>query len=119
MDVVDTALAVFHTQEPNTPWKDLVRGLYVNAGQSIARTVCTREFPTPATSALVYSYEHDRVISSVSTMALLGWPLNVLSKADFSDSDFRALSGNGFSLPISALLMVIFTTNPFSPWQAS
>ena len=93
-----------------------MKGLYANVGMSVARMPFTRSVPTPTTSVVAYSYELDRVISARGMMRLLGWPDNLLEQSG-AETEFRFLSGNGFSVPIAAMLTSILYSNPSAPWR--
>ena len=117
MDCVDVCFAAMQKKYPELSIEQLIKGMFCNTSQSVARLPVSRTaFPTPCTSSVVYSYEHDTLVSGRATMKLLGWPDSALPR-DVSETLYKALSGDGFSAPISSMLMTVFFANPWAPWR--
>ena len=116
MDCVDVCFAAMQQKYPELSIEQLIKGMFCNTSQSVARLPVSRSFPTPCTSSVVYSYEHDTLVSGRATMKLLGWPDSALPR-DVSETLYKGLSGDGFSAPISSMLMTVFFANPWAPWH--
>ena len=68
-------------------------------------------------NSFLYSYETDSVLSGAAQLEVMGWPRRLLPSASvISDSEYRDLSGECYSVPIAAVLNMCFYCNPWGPW---
>ena len=69
-NVIEVGFSHHIKKHPRMSVQENMKGLYANVGMSVARMPFTRSVPTPTTSVVAYSYEHDRVISALGMMRL-------------------------------------------------
>ena len=115
MDVLDLGYARMRERNPTTPVAQLVSGLWANPAAQNDRFPVSYSAPTPSTNTTMYSYEHDRGVSPVGVLQLLGWPA-ALIPSSFSDRELRKLAGNSYSAPLVAMLTAVLIANPSAPW---
>jgi len=117
VDVLDTSFSSIRSKCPDRVLHELLKNLWANPSQSVARLPISYGAPTPATSTIMYSFEKDRCVSPSGWMHLLGWPRS-LTPSLFSESEYAQIAGNGFSAPVAAMISVAMYSNPFAPWWA-
>ena len=121
MDLLDTTFSYMRAKSPTdqVPLKEFVRNLWCNTSQSVARLPISRAFPVLTTTAVVYSFEFDTIISGRSMMKLLGWPEEALPSqgSSLTDNEYRKLAGNGFSAVLSGMILTVLYANPWAPWR--
>ena len=66
-------------------------------------------------STVEYSFQLDKILSGFGQMRIMGHPAN-LDRSLFSNADFMELAGEGFSIPIAAMLIHAYWENPHAPW---
>ena len=116
LDVVDTSFCYFRSRNGSLPADQLVQNLWINVGQNVERLPVSKGLPTPATSTLYFSCEKDRLLSGAAHMQLLGWPVALCPREVFTESEYRTLAGNGFSIPIAMVLSTVMYCNALAPW---
>ena len=95
----------------------LMRDSFCNVSQSVLRfPVSHGEAPCFTTSSFLYSFEHDQIMSGASHLRGMGHPRSSMPLARFSDATCRQLSGESFSVPISAVIQTSLSLNPFGSW---
>ena len=115
-DVLNVCFSVWRARHPTLDHRSLIANLWCNVGQSVSRLPISQGLNTGATSALMYSFEKDRLLSGAACMQLLGWPVGLLPRDSFTDRQYRQLAGNGFSLPVACAFTVVLYSNPWAPW---
>ena len=96
---------------------DIARGAYANLSQCVSRlAVARRTVPCFGQNALVYSYEHDAVLSGACQLQSIGWPGTYMPSQEFTDHELRTLSGDFFSVPICCAVQTCLIFNPFAEW---
>lgn len=117
LETIDVCFAYMRSKDPQASFRQVATSLFCDFSQSINRLPVRQRMPTPTTSATIYSYELDRVVSPWATLRFLGWPCNLLGDSDsFPAAEQRRLSGNAFSVPISGMMSMLLYLNPHAPW---
>ncbi len=102
--------------ETGTPTSDVVRGFMADLSQAVGRKAWSDGPGTARKNSIWYSFEYDCVLSGSCNMRLLGWGERFCES--FSESELRNLAGEGYSLPIAAVLTLLFYCNPHAIWWA-
>ena len=71
---------------------------------------------TMTTSATLYSYEADAVLSGAAMLKAVGWPAGYMPAEAFSETVLRSLAGESFSVPIIAQVSFAIYLCPSAPW---
>eukprot|EP00971_Amphidinium_carterae_P197934 3928275-Amphidinium_carterae.3 len=116
-DVIDVA---YKQAQRDFPGEDVSTDLWCDVTQSCDRGTRYTRGPAPcfSTSSVAYSYNQDCVLSGQGQFRALGWhtipPLEL-----FSNAECRDLSGDSFSVPMSAMATMVCFLNPYAPWWPS
>ena len=92
-DVLDVAFLIARARNPQATTKELVRSLWANPSQCVARTPWGQRPATPTTSALVYSFASDCVLSGEALLRGLGWPRGFAPQEMFTEHQIRGMAG--------------------------
>ncbi len=101
-------------------WADASQNL---RGSSSSSCAASRVFPCVCTSSIIYSYEHDRRVSSHEVACAMGWRTSAHSPTiprSLSEAQLTDLLGNSQALPClgtatAALLVAIGDHVGFTP----
>jgi hypothetical protein len=97
---------------------DLVKGFFVNVSQSVSRRAWGSIMALTQNS-VIYTYEHDMVMSPEMNMRMQGFPSN-LNLDDLTDNQVRSLAGEAFCLPcIGSALYGFFLCSKGLWWTES
>ena len=117
LDHLNVCFAVHKQRNPGVRHEDLIRELFCNPSQCVARLpVHHGRLPTITTSAEIYSYEHDCILSGQAHLRAMGWPTNVGPMCTYSNHECRTLAGEAFSLPCLSTVLYAYYLNPHAPW---
>ena len=101
-------------ESPATSAEDL----WINFSQSVDRTAVSKPLiPCFTSSSTIYSYQFDCVLTGASHMRMMGWPLAKL--AGWDNNALRGLAGDGFGVPVAALVQGVLYRNPYASWWVS
>lgn len=107
------------TMDADTDEKEVPRGLFLDVSQGMMRArLCRDLLNSFGTKSMVYSYEHDIVLSGASHLQLFGWSRDRMSNF-FSDDTLRDLAGESISVPSLAIVLLALWMNPFADWWPS
>ena len=116
LDHLNVCFAVHKQRNPGVRHEDLIRDLFCNPSQCVARLPMQQgRLPTITTSAEIYSYEHDCILSGQAHLRAMGWPSNV-GTCTYSNHECRTLAGEAFSLPCLSAVLYAYYLNPHAPW---
>ena len=118
-DVLDTGFSYIRARHPDWTFQQLVTNLWANPSQSVARVPLSYHAPTPATSTVMYSFQHDRTISPAGWMQLFGWPRSMTPYGLLTEAEYAQIAGNGFSVCIAAVVSTAMYCNPWAPWWST
>ena len=94
----------------------IVDSLFCDASQGVGRhPVSKGQLSCLTQQSLVYSYEHDVLLTGHSHMKTFGWGASYISRR-FSDAELRSLAGEAVSVPIAGLLVSACYLNPYADW---
>ncbi len=116
LDVLDCAWASRRTEFPNKNTKQLAQGFWANVSQAVQRRPWGDMPATLCRGTVLYSFEHDVVLTGFAHLRLLGWPVSTPSRDQFTSSEVRDMAGEGFSVPIAALILHSAFCLPGAPW---
>jgi len=115
-DVLDVGFALRLQASPiDTTTAQLVKDYWADVSSSVSRLPFSHGIQSYRQNSCHYSYEKDVVISGAFHMRTLGWPEQVLPRS-VSDTMYRRMSGEAFSVPICFMLHWIMWCNPWGPW---
>ena len=116
-DLVDCAWAHRRASQPNdTTTAELRKSWWCNISQAVQRKPWSSAPPGACRSTLSYSFEADTVVTGFGQMLLLGWPRNFAPSDAFTSNELYQLAGEGFSVPISAIIAHAMYCNPHAEW---
>ena len=116
LDVLNVMFSIARNQQPSVPTTELIKGMWANISQSVHRKPMTNGFcGSMARSSLMYSFEHDHLLSGRGAMLAMGHAaqsVSILSDSRISPAQWRDLAGEGYSVPILAVISIaLFTAN--------
>ena len=115
-DLLNIAWCFHRASKPaTTSTDDLRTGFWANLSQSVQRKPWAEPPHTCCRSTVEYSFQLDKILSGFGQMRIMGHPAN-LDRSLFSNADFMELAGEGFSIPIAAMLIHAYWENPHAPW---
>lgn len=105
----------------NLPLAELeaaLKGMFLDVSQSLHRKAYTQGGVNRCltTSSLLYSYEHDRIVTPLEMLYFQGYPRTLKIPMSLSPSELKDLAGEGMTLPCLAMVMwSIWTTVDLYP----
>jgi hypothetical protein len=115
-DILDVAFATKRKQQPDATFEMLQASLWANPSQGIQRAPWAHQPPTLCTSAEVYTFAGDAVLSGNAHFLMNGWPQGFCPRDLFQEQELRNMAGEAVSLPCLSLVMFAFYCNPHAPW---
>ena len=116
-DLVNVAWAVRTKEFPEgTPVSVMRQGWWVDVSQDIIREPWTSKMKTFTRETIMYSFEHDFVLSGHDMLLSLGIPRAQAPQKEFSNGELRSMSGEGYPAPLIGALTMLFWLNPWAPW---
>ena len=118
-DIIDQVFWMMRrsTQPHGIPDEELVRDAFIDTSQSVLRSrpsqPCT---PTFTSSSIVYSYQHDVLLTGGSVLQIMGWPQRAFPPSVLTDAECRSLGGDSFSVQFATLIQQCCICNPWGPW---
>ena len=95
-DCIDVCFEHARQKSPLLTGAELVRGLWCNPGQSVARLPYSRRPATFSSSLEQYSYEKDCALSGEAHLNCAGWPYHMCPNEVFSNQSLRTLAADSF-----------------------
>ena len=97
---------------------ELKKGAWCNLSQGVQRLSCGRpEIPTFTQNSLIYSYEHNEVLSGCAHLQLIGYVPEMVPSRVISDSKCYSLAGDSFSVPLCCIMQTACVIQPWAPWH--
>ena len=114
-DVINVGYLLARNQSPQAGPATLTKDYWADISQSVhlkpfMKGLC----PTFTTISLMYSYEHDILLSPHATLQLLGWPARY--GLAVTQHELRRLVGEAASVPEMTQAMYAFYLNPWAKW---
>ncbi len=82
--------------------EEAAKGLWCDVSSNPARKHWRQgPLPTLCTSTQIYSYEHERALTSVEGLRMVGWPSAIM--LEVSPANLRSLLGESMALPSHAV----------------
>ncbi len=108
------------TLDPKTRSSVLASGFYVDTSQCVSRKRWSTFIKTLCQGTTFYDVHQQRYLTGMEHLALMGWPLELLSKFEgLSEHRIRSVAGEGmFAASIAAVLLAVIL-NPHGRWWAS
>lgn len=120
LDLLDIGfLLARHSHDGSASRDDIARGLWADISQGCnLKPFQEGRMGTLATSSLMYSYEHNVILSAADSMSVLGWPRS-FGCASAPEATMRNLIGESVSVPVWTQLIFAYYQNPWAPWWPS
>ena len=119
-DIIDcVAIQVMKTKNlPLTEMESGMKGMFLDVSQSLHRKAYTQAGVNRCltTSSVLYSYEHDRLVTPPELLYFQGYPRTLKIPPSLSSAELRDLAGEGMTLPCLAMVLwAIWTTVDLYP----
>ena len=96
---------------------ELMKDAFVNVSQNPHYTPVSRGLVgTLLQNSIIYSLEHDCVLSAVAHAMCIGWPADFFPSSLVSAHEVRGLVGESFSVPCACLIYSCVVMLPTAAW---
>ena len=111
-DLIDIAWSSRHRKHRTLPF-------YCDISQCASRMKWGTELGCMTTSARIYDFGQDKVLSSFDMFLLQGLPAREMHFVEGSHRQLYKLAGEGMFCPSVSMLMLAVRLNPLAPWWAT
>lgn len=115
-DLLDVAWAHRRLENQHASVEELKKGFWCNPTQGVQRRPWGVRPATLTTVAELYSYQYDVALSGHAGLRVMGFPPGAGSTSSLSESDYRHLAGEMFSIPIATCILFSLYQNPHATW---